>query len=476
MQKSSSTPVSPLGVFSLAMITAGSVDSVRNLPATALFGSSLIFFFLLGALLFLLPTALVAAELASTSREQAGIYSWVGQAFGKRAGLIAVWFQWIENVIWYPTILSFVAGTVAYVINPALAQQKAFLIAIILTAFWGTTFINLLGIRSSALFGNFCALLGLLVPMTLIIALGAVWVVQGNPLKIEFTHQALLPDLGQSGLWVSLTGIMMSFCGMEIATVHASDVRDPQRSYPRAMLLTTLIILSTLICGSLAIAVVLPSEQISLVSGIMQAFDAFFSAYHLAWLLPVVAMMLIVGGMGGVNNWIIAPTRGLQLALHEAGAPALLLKTNRHGAPKSLLIGQALIVSVVSMIFLLLPTINASYWLLTALASQLYMLMYIMMFVAAVRLRAHAPASAEGFRIPGGRFGLWLVAGAGLLGSGATLVIGFIPPDNIGLGQVWHYEEMLIGGLAVLTAMPFWLIKSRKSHQAASLAANASEA
>lgn len=461
MQASSSTKVSSLGVFSLAMITAGSVDSVRNLPATALFGSSLIFFFLLGALLFLLPTALVAAELASTSREQAGIYSWVSQAFGKRAGLLAVWFQWIENVIWYPTILSFVAGTVAYVINPALAQQKAFLIAVILTSFWGTTLINLLGIRSSALFGNLCAVFGLLVPMTLIIALGAVWVFTGNPLKIEFTRQAILPELGHSGLWVSLTGIMMSFCGMEIATVHASDVRDPQRSYPRAMLLTTVIILSTLICGSLAIAVVLPGSDISLVSGIMQAFDAFFSAYHLQGLLSVVAIMLIVGGMGGVNNWIIAPTRGLSLALQDCDAPAVLLQSNRHGAPKSLLLIQAAIVSVVSMIFLLLPTINASYWLLTALASQLYMIMYVMMFIAAIRLRATTTATTSGFRIPGGRWGMWLVAGAGLVGSGATLLIGFIPPDNIAIGQVWHYEEMLLGGLVFLSFLPFLIIKRR---------------
>lgn len=452
-----------LGVFSLAMVTAGSVDSVRNLPATALFGSHLIFFFLLGAILFLLPSALVAAELASSCRSQSGIYGWVREAFGKRSGLIAVWFQWIENVIWYPTILSFVSGTVAYIINPELATQKAFLIAVILTAFWGTTLINLFGVRSSALFGNICALLGLLVPMTLIIALGGLWLMQGQAIQINFSHDALMPDLRQSGLWVSLTGIMMSFCGMEIATVHASDVRDPQRSYPRAMLITTLIIMSTLIAGSLAIAMVLPSEKISLVSGIMQAFDAFFSAYHLSWLLPLVALMLIIGGMGGVNNWIIAPTRGLSLALKDCQAPAWLVIENRHGAPKSLLILQALIVSVVSLIFLLLPSINASYWLLTALASQLYMLMYILMFVAAIVLRYKPMDRAAGFLIPGGRLGMCVVAGLGLIGSIVTLIIGFIPPEGMAIGGIWRYEALLIGGLAVLTFMPLFLLPSQES-------------
>ena len=101
-----------LTIFSLTMITVGSVDSIRNLPATALFGSQLIAFFILGALFFLIPTALVSAELASGWPKQGGVYIWVKEAFGKQVGFLAIWLQWIENVIWYPTILSFVAGSI----------------------------------------------------------------------------------------------------------------------------------------------------------------------------------------------------------------------------------------------------------------------------------------------------------------------------------------------------------------------------
>src|SRR3989338_9256522 len=90
-----------LGVFSLVMMTIGSVDSIRNLPTTALFGPLLIFFFFLSSICFLLPAALVSAELSSNSTETGGIYNWVTEAFGKRTGFLAVWFQWIENVIWY---------------------------------------------------------------------------------------------------------------------------------------------------------------------------------------------------------------------------------------------------------------------------------------------------------------------------------------------------------------------------------------
>jgi len=444
-----------LGVFSLAMITAGSVDSIRNLPATALFGSSLIFFFILGALFFLLPSALVSAELASTSKEQGGVYSWVSQAFGKTSGFLAVWFQWIENVIWYPTILSFVAGTIGFLISPQLANSKIFLISVILTSFWTATLINLMGIKSSAIFGNFCAIAGLLVPMTLIIALGATWIFSGKPLQIQFTHESLLPHLGNSSMWVSLTGIMLSFCGMEIATVHASDVKDPQRSYPRAMYITTIIILFTLMCGSLAIAMVLPQKQISLVAGIMQAFAAFFTAYHLQWILPIVAVMLVIGGMGGVSNWIIAPTRGLLFALKEVRMADVFCRRNKFGAPSVLLLAQAVIVTIITLVFLLLPSVNASYWLLTALTSQLYMLMYITLFLAAIRLRYKKIDRAPGFMIPGKNWGMWFVAGAGLIGSLVTFIIGFIPPDNINIGSIWHYETLLLVGLLSMSILPY---------------------
>ncbi len=310
-----------LGVFSLAMITVVSVDSVRNLPATALFGSSLIFFFFLGALFFLLPCALVSAELSSTSKETGGIYAWVKNAFGPQIGVLAIWLQWIENVIWYPTILSFVAGTIGFLIAPELAANKLFLISVILVAFWGTTLINLMGMQSSTMFSNFCAITGLLLPMALIIGLGIAWLFSGFPLQIHFSTQDILPHFNESQVWVALTGIMLSFCGMEIATVHAGDVRNPQRSYPRAMLLATVLIVFTLICGSLAIALVLPAKEISLVAGIMQAFQAFFAVYHLTWLLPFIALTLVIGGMGSVSNWIIAPTRGLMLAAKDGYLP-----------------------------------------------------------------------------------------------------------------------------------------------------------
>lgn len=444
-----------LTLFSLVMITIVSVDSIRNLPATALFGSQLVFFFVMAALVFLIPCALVSAELASAFSEQGGIYVWVKEAFGQKFGFLAIWFQWIENVIWYPTILSFVAGTIGYLIAPALASNKFFLIAVILTAFWGVTIINLMGMRFSAMFSNVCATAGLLLPMTLIIALGVSWFMGDHPLQINLSPSALMPNLHESNAWVALTGIIMSFCGIEIATVHAGDVANPQRVFPRALLYSVLIIVSTLIMGSLAIAVVLPSGKISLVAGIMQAFAAFFAAYHLQWFLPLVAIMLILGGLGGVSNWIIAPTKGLLIAGKDGNLPPSLQKENGQGAPVNLLLYQAIIVTLLTLSFFMMPSVNGSYWLLTALAAQLYMFMYLLMFGAAIYLRLARPDLPRMFSVPGGNKGLCFVAVVGILGCLATIAVGFIPPANIQVGGTWHYESLLLGGLILMCLPPF---------------------
>lgn len=449
-----------LTIFSLTMITVGSVDSIRNLPATALFGSQLIAFFILGALFFLIPTALVSAELASGWPKQGGVYIWVKEAFGKKIGFLAIWLQWIENVIWYPTILSFVAGTIGYLIDPSLAGNAYFLCLVIVTSFWGATLVNLRGMSSSALLSNICAISGLLLPMALIIGLGAAWVVGDNPVQVHFNLQSILPHLEDRSMWVSLTAIMMSFCGIEIATVHANDVENPQRAFPRALIYSVAIILSTLILGSLAIAVVLPQQDINLVAGIMQAFDAFFARYHLLWLMPVVAVMLVMGGLGGVSNWIIAPTKGLLVAAQDGNLPLAFQRVNKQGAPVVMLIGQAIIVTILSALFLFMPSVNGSYWLLTALAAQLYMLMYLLMFLAAIKLRLKAPNHPRAFRIPGGIVGMLIVAGIGMVGVLTTLVVSFMPPEGINVGSVSRYEMTLILGLLFMCSPPFvsgWL-------------------
>ncbi len=452
-----------ISVLALILLITGAIDSVRNLPTTALFGSSLIFFFIFSAIIFLIPVALVSAELSSTwPEEEGGVYSWVRHAFGDNVAFFTIWLQWINTMVWYPTMLSFIAGTLAYLINPALAQNKFYLIAIILGVFWSLTFVGLKGLRTSAAFAGFCAIFGMIVPMGFIIFLAITWLVKGNPVAIDLSFASMIPHWSDSQSWVSLTAMMTSFLGMELAAVHVRNVRDPQRNYPRAMFFSVILILITMILGSLAIAIVMPKEKISLVQGVMQAFNNFFEVYHLTGLMPVLVILLLLGSLGSMVNWIISPAKGLLLAADNGFLPHWLYRLNQHGVASRILILQAVLVTALCSVFLLFPSVNAIYWLFTALSTELYIMMYVLMFLAAICVKRKFKHLHRPFSIPGKRFGYYLTCAAGLAGCTITLVIGFIPPaESLDMGSANHFRLIFGSGIALMLT-PACLLYLRK--------------
>ena len=182
-----------------------------------------------------------------------------------------------------------------------------------------------------------------------------------------------------------------------------------------------------MIFGSLAIAFVLPQNQINLVNGVMQAFTNFFAAYHMSWVIPVMTILLLIGSLGGIISWIISPARGLLQAAQSGYLPEFLQKENKHGVAQNLLITQAVLVSLLCVAFLLMPSVNGSYWLLTDLSTQLYMLMYVLMFIAALALKYQFPQKFRAFAVPGKKIGMWYTAILGLIGCAITLIVGFFP-------------------------------------------------
>ncbi len=451
-----------LNTLALTLLITGSIDSVRNLPVSALFGSSLVFFFIFAAIMFLIPTALVSAELASNISE-GGIYQWCRLAFGEKMGFLAVWLQWINNMVWFPTFVLFIAGTATYLINPALSQNKYFMIAMVLSIFWGLTLVNLKGIRVSAAFTSFCAIAGLIIPMALIIVLLIVWLALGNPLQIHLTSSTILPNFHHMDNWIALSAIMLSFAGMELATVHVKDVNEPQKTFPKALAFSSIIILITMMLGSLAIAFVVPANQINLVNGTIQSFSYFLSAYHLSWLTPVLTGMLLIGALGGSISWIVSPAKGIAQAARHGFLPSFFQQENKHGVSQNLLITQAIIVSLICLVILLMPSVNGSYWLLSTLSTQLYMLMYVMMFISAIFLRNKSHYLNQGFSIPGKKVGLWTVCALGLVGCAVTLFVGFIPPSNINIGSKLNYIIIFCAGMAglILPVFGFYIYKDR---------------
>lgn len=461
---SSNRPRRVISVFMLAMLNVSIMASLRNLPLVAEFGLSALFFFFLVALFFLIPCALISAELATGWPKSGGIYIWVREGLGDRWGFLAIWMQWVHNVAWYPVIMSFVAVTLAYLVSPTLGNNKGFVLSTILIGFWGMTLLNYLGIKTSGWFSTIGVIIGTILPGLFIILLGITWITGNHIVQTPLTWDALLPSFDNLGSLVFLAGLFLAFAGLEVSAAYASDVENPQKNYPRAILLGALITFGLFMLGSLAIAVVIPKHEISLVAGVMEAFQSFFHYYNMPWVLPLMAFLLVIGAIAEVNSWIIGPVRGLYATSIHGNLPPYFQKMNEHGVPTRLLLFQAILMSITSLVFLYMPQISSSFWILTALSAQSYLVMYILMFITAIKLRYSKPHVPRAYRVPFKMKGIWLLGSMGILSSCFAIALCFVPPSSLKVGNPTVYFFLLAGGLFVMCAIPLVIHALRKPH------------
>jgi glutamate:GABA antiporter len=450
-----------LSVFSLVMMNVIAVDSLRTLAITAQLGFSLVFYYLIAAITFFIPVALVAAELATAYPNTGGIYIWVREAFGVRAAFITSWMQWIYNVVWYPTMLAFIAATLAYLFAPELANNRFYLFGTIIVLFWIFTCLNCFGMKISSLISVIGASVGTLLPMIGIIILSIFWVCSGHHLP-KHPSTPWIPtahDLGQLPIFVA---VLFGLLGMEMSAIHAEEVKNPQRDYPRALLYSTILIFSTLTFGSLAIVMVVPLEKLSVVSGFIEAYSIFFDVFKLSWMTPIIAGLVIIGGLSSVSAWIIGPTRSLLISAHDGCLPKKFTHVNRHGAPVMILIAQGVLFTILSSVFYFIKSVNEAYWLLSVMCGQLALLVYVFMFAAAIKLRYSKPEKHRAYKIPGGKIGMCIVAGIGLFCCVVTILIGFIPPTQIPMQNIAFFEISLILGLVIFVMIPWIMAKKAK--------------
>jgi amino acid transporter len=447
------------------MINIIAVDSLRTLPISAKLGLSLVSYYIVAAIAFLIPVALVAAELATAYPTTGGIYIWVREAFGKRAGFITIWLQWIYNVVWYPTMLSFIAATVAFLVAPDLTNNKFFLLGTAVILFWVFTLLNCFGMKLSSLVSVVGASIGTLIPMIVIILLAFIWVFQGRPVAVNYPS-SWLPDFSSLGNISLFSAVLFGIIGMEMSAVHAEEVKNPQRDYPKALLWSTILIISTLSLGSLAIVIVVPNDSLSVVSGLIDAYSIFFKSYHMPWMTSVVAVLIILGGLSGVSAWIIGPTKGLLVCARDGSLPAEFARVNKYGSPVTILMIQGVIFTILSTTFILLDSINAAYWILSDLSAQMALMVYIIVFASAIKLRYSCPDHPRGYTIPGGKPIIWLVCGTGILCCCVALMIGFIPPSQIPVGNVFLFESFLVGGLILFVVIPWFFAKKHEDEEA----------
>ncbi|MFA6584567.1 MAG: amino acid permease [Elusimicrobiaceae bacterium] len=444
-----------VSVFVLAMINVAMVMSLRGLPMMAKEGLPMVFFLVFASLLFLAPVSLVSAELATGWPENGGVYRWVKEAFGSRWGFTAIWLQWLQNTIWYPTILAYAAASLSYMfMAPELANNRYFNITVILAVYWGATFVNFYGMKTAGWITTAGVVCGTILPAVLIIGMGIGWVATGNPIEFLKTSHSILPDFSNFDNIAFLAGIVLLFSGMEVGAVHVQELKNPKTEYPKAVFLSMLVIIIVFTLGSFAIATVIPVNDISLTAGILQGFKDLLDKFSMPWLLPLIGFLAAFGAIGCVIAWIAGPSKGLLATAKNGELPPFLQRTNKKGVQVNILIVQGLIVTGISCVYLLMPSINSAFFILTALTAILYLIMYVLLYAAAIRLRYSQPDVPRSYKVPGGNAGMWAVAGIGMLAVLFALVVGFFPPSQLQTGSPAGYVLFLVAGAIVFTAVP----------------------
>jgi len=440
----------------LAILTVVVVASLRSLPTTATFGLGSITLYVLPALIFLIPTALVAAELATGWK--GGVYVWVREALGNRWGFTAVWLQWIQNVVWYPVQLAFIAAAIAFVIGDQhLANSGLFTAAVIVILYYASTLVSLKGGTLFAKVGSWGGVIGTLIPGALLIVAGAVWLGLGlksnAPLNV---HDVIPPFAGLSSI-VLIVSSFLAYAGMEVNAVHVNEMEKPKRDYPKVIAIASALILGVFVLPTIAIAVIVPKAQLGLTSGIMETFKLFFDHFGAGWLSPILAAAIGIGALASVVTWIAGPSKGLLLAGETGVLPKVLQRRNAAGVQVGILVLQALIVTVLAALFIVIPNVSASFFTLVDMAAALYLLMYMLMFASAIVLRRTKPDVARPYRVPA----MTLVAGVGFCASLGAFLLGFVPPAGLTGIPSAAYPYVVGAVILVLGAPPliFYALK-----------------
>lgn len=468
-----------MSVSTVGMLTAAAVvTSLRGLPVMGEEELTMFFYIGFATILFLIPAALVSAELGSAfSTRGGGVYTWVGEAFGQRWGFVAIWLQWIQNVVWYPTGLSFAAAAIAYGIGDSrLANSNLFVGVFCIVAYWLATLLALRGTSVIAKVAKYGFIIGTVVPGVVLIGLFVYWVASGHALGWTTTTNAAVSHVvhGQTTprYWPQLTGlgslaflgnILLLFAGVEAQAVHVRDMRNPRRGFPAAMLIAAVVSVALFTLGALSVAGIVPYAKLQLQTGIFSALGAVLSnQWNIGWALQILALMICFGALGGALAWLTSPSRGLLSTAHDGVLPPFMQKTNRKGVQKNILIIQAVIVTVISALYLVLPDVSGAFFLISSMTITLYIVMYLLMYAAAIRLRYTQPNLPRAFSIPGGKTGMWVVAGIGFLAVAFALVVCFFPPAQLAIGTPALYIALVAGGLVVFIAAPLVIYQFRR--------------
>ncbi|CAM3024130.1 amino acid permease [Paenibacillus sediminis] len=450
-----STEKKKLGVLGLSIISINTILGLKNIPFAATVGPSAIVFWIVAAFLFFIPISLIVAELSTTYPEQGGISAWVNRAFGKKASFLTTWFYWVANFTYYPSLLLGITINIAYAINQQQLIHNTWLTTIIsLTIFWVFTLLTLRGTQMSEKLAAIGTPLGVIAPVILIFGFGLASILSGHHSATEFTVRTITPNNLSLDTVMFLSTLMFAFAGVEMLGTIAGDVKNPQKTFPKAIWYSSVIIGLVYIIGTIAFQFVINIKPDQTATALYLFADQVTKQFNLPFhLSQILAICFVVSTLGALSFLILNPN----VMFYESGKtvlPKVLTKTNKANMPANLILLQAVGISIILLLSGFVPTISKALNMLILMATLAFFIPYIFLICAYIKLRLTDHAAVRPFKIKNNKLA-YFVSGIGLLSVIGTIVLTLIPAPDTTISQ---YAPLVVGPI-IFAILGFWFYR-----------------
>ena len=449
-----------MGFWDVLLFNIVTVLGPRWVAAAGHNGTSSISLWVLAAVLFFVPSALVINELSSRFPIEGGLYVWAKEAFGDFHGFVAGWTYWTYTMFYFPSLLLASAAMSAYVVGPrgaALSQDRTFLLVVSFATLIVAVVLNIIGLNVGKWLQNVGGISTYL-PLLVLTGIAAIlWFKQGSVTHFTWANMRPVWNWDTVNFW---SQIAFAFTGLELVSTMSEEIRDPQRTLPRAVLGSGILIAAMYIVGTFAVLALLPADEVSPTSGVFQAVTVGSRALGVAFLGIAAAILVTVGNSGGIGSTVAGIARVPFTVGIDRYMPAPFAKIHpRWRTPYVSILVQAVISGAVLLISQISETARGAYQVLVDITIIVYFIPFLYMFAAVIKLARRKDRTENGraVLIPGGRAGVWLIAGLGFLIVLLCMGVSMVPPGD-SANKLLFEIKLVVGsvGTILLGLILYW--------------------
>ena len=433
-----------LTLFGLIGITMAFFGTVRSVPTLAITGWTQIFYMLIAAVIFALPIALMSAELSTGFPEEGGPQVWVKNGLGEKWGFVTSWLLWVQMFFGMVMVASTVGVLFGYVINKSgLSSNNYFIFIVILISYWSVTLLNL-KFDMVKIAGNWGAVIGVYIPFVFLVLLGVIYMIkngiQPNSYLGNFKPRDIIPNFGDLGSLTYLSGIIFIFAGVEISSVHANNIENPKRNYPIAVIASVILLAIFNIIAGLTVSNAVPRGKLEL-ANITQPYLIFCKNLGIPLIfVNLISLMILIGVLVQLSAWVLGPSKSMIKVAEEGNLPKFFQKRTNRGIPITFVMIQAIVISLVSILYVVVPDVNSAFLIITITTTILYCVVYFFIAISAIRLRYIMPEIKRPFRLGNKGNGLmWIVSILSIICIIFTIIVSIIPPSILKPSQYTGY-------------------------------------